>query len=79
MNNKLIKYEDAVKSLKQLEIKQRIAKVASRHHAALGLSESSQSKAVAENKKEINNILTIVHLHKQLRKQYAKDNYQKDE
>jgi len=71
MNNKLMSYEDAKKELKILELNQRYAKIGRNGHLALGDNESEMAKDVSNRKKEINQVLTIIHLHKQSRKLWA--------
>lgn len=68
MNNKLMSYEEAKKKLKELERRQRINK----QYRSIGLSEYRElyQKFASDNKKEINFILNIIHLHKQSRKLY---------
>lgn len=74
MNNKLMSYEEAVEKLKILELNQRYAKIRRNGHLDLGFDESKSAKEVHKLKLEINKILTIIHLHKQSRKLWAKNN-----
>lgn len=68
MNSKLMSYEEAKKQLKILELKQRYAKIGRNGALTLGYDESEMAKDVSSRKKDINEILTIIHLHKQSRK-----------
>ena len=70
MNNKLLSYEETLKQLKELELQQIFAKVHKRGFRVLGKDEAMAAKKVHENKKEINKLLTIIHLHKQTRKMH---------
>ncbi len=71
MNNKLMSYEDAVKNLKELEKDQRIAKDRRKCFSVFDIEESDVMKVVDINRRRINVILTIIHLHKQSRKLWA--------
>lgn len=77
MNNKLMSYEEAVKELKELEIYQRTAKDRKKCFSLFDLEESDVMKVVDINRRRINEILTIIHLHKQSRKLWAEKEYWK--
>lgn len=75
MNSKLMSYEEAVEQLKYEEILQRINK----NGIAYGIQKGAQDKpmykqyqrSIQEKKVRINELLTIIHLHKQSRKLWA--------
>jgi len=72
MNNKLMSYEDAVKRLRYLESKQKRYKSSYyRNNKSCRIRRYGQSE-VSTNKESINQLLTIIHLHKKARKMYGK-------
>ena len=71
--NKL-SYDEALKQLKQLEVRQRAAKNIISRQGKFQFLVRSRQKVINENKPVINLLLSIIHAHKSARKLYA-ENY----
>lgn len=69
MNNKLLSYDEAVETLKDLEKIQRSVK--KRRRSTTSTFRSIQQAKVSANKKEINILLSLIAAHKQARLLYG--------
>lgn len=70
MNKALLNYEQAKEELKQLENIQKQAKHYRKRFKRYGKNEAKEARKVDAIRREINRVLNIVHLHKQLRKMF---------
>jgi hypothetical protein len=77
MNNKLMSYEEAKEQLKEVETKQRYMKGERKDDEKGDFTIRMAQIHVSMYKKEINKLLTIIHIHKQSRKLWSEKEYWK--